>query len=189
MASFTGVGGSPPDFPVIPRTWVRTASRTQSPSTSPVSSMITASSGLTASRTTSRRSPARTAGDACSSGARSRRRSRSAFSSAAFSRRQSAHERRCRSRWHAGSLHTRWRAPARGCGWNHRRQIRQGRVRGIARKRLCDRDRPPSNRRGPPGAMDFAQLRLLLGGSFLTSRGGSFLASGEVLGWSNRLIA
>ncbi|PRP96094.1 hypothetical protein ENSA7_69080 [Enhygromyxa salina] len=46
----------------------------------------------------------------------------------------------------------RWRAPARGHGWNHRRQIRSGRVRGHRPQRHCDQDGPPSDGVGPISA-------------------------------------
>jgi len=178
-----------------------TASRTVSRSTRSISPIITDSSRPTTSRTVSSRSSAICAVSfaddpvARFSGTRSRARSRFAFSSSSLSRRHFAHARRCRSRWHSVSPHTRWRSPARRFGWNHRRQIRHGRLRVIPQRRSPWCAYRVSRRNPPPTPADPRSAAAAInphpdrvwqpetrtaGGSLLTSRGGSFLTSVEV---------
>lgn len=193
-------GGILPNCPMISKSCDRTASRTVSRSTRSISPTITDSSRPTTSRTVSSRSSAigavSFADDPVTrfSGTRNRARSRFFFRSSSLSRRHFEHARRCRSRWHSVSPHTRWRSPARRFGWNHRRQIRHGRLRVIPQRRPPRRayrvsrgnpSRTPADPRSAAAAINPHPDRVWrpetrsVGGSLLTSRGGSFLTSVE----------
>lgn len=130
MPSRAAPAPSPPDSRVIPSTCARTASRNPNSSSLTISCVIPATCGPTESRTASHRTRSET-GVAdphghSSTGLTIARRSRTAFSAAASLARQSTQFRRCRSRWHAASLHTFCRPPARLCGRNQRRQMAHG---------------------------------------------------------------
>ena len=108
-----------------------TASRAYSWRTRPDPRMIPAASVPTASRTADQSSRSGGSPEGGGAGAFLRKRSdaRSTGVGSGLALCHDAQERRWRSRWHATSLHTRCRSPDRLCGWNHLRQIRQGRLR------------------------------------------------------------
>ena len=126
-----------------------TASRSRPSTCRMNSSRITYTSSGTASRTSARRSsrrapcaPRRGASFSLpraffASPPRSLSRTSLSRRSPAVLARQSAHARRCRSRWHSSRLHTRCRAPTRGSGWNHRLQMRQGLFRTMSASVPC----------------------------------------------------